>query len=292
MFFIVRLIPGTPAAAMLGPDASPEQIKELTHSMGLDGPLITQYISWILDVVRGDFGKSMTFGQPVIEVIANHALPTIALAVSSTVLSFALSIPLAVKAAANPRSFWARALTPLTAFGLAIPPFWLSLVLVLIFGVLLKALPVSGYVDLLSSPVGGIKYLILPIVALAAPQVALFVATLRESVSSELLSLYVRSARSKGVSENKILYRHVLRNSLLPAITVVSASFGYLLGGVIVIEMIFVVPGWGLTLYNGILARDYPLILGLTFVMAITFVIVNAVADILYMVADPKVRVQ
>lgn len=292
MFFIIHLIPGEPAAALLGPYATKAQIDELTHAMNLDGPLILQYFTWLANAVVGDFGTSITFAQPVLKVIIDHAVPTIFMALASTVLSVVLAVPLALKAAAKPRSVWARLLTPITAFGLAMPSFWFALVLVLIFGVFIKIFPVSGYVDLLSHPFEGLQYLVLPIVVLASHQVALFVATLRESISGELLNLYLRTGRAKGIKEKTLLYRHVLPNALLPVITVVGASFGYLLGGAIVLEMVFVIPGWGLTLYNAIQARDYPLILGLTLTMAVVFVIVNLIADLLYVLADPKVRVQ
>lgn len=292
MFFIIHLIPGKPAAALLGPYATKDQIDALTRQMNLDGPVILQYFTWLGNAVTGDFGKSITFAQPVLTVIVDHALPTIFMALASTVLSVVLAVPLALKAAAKPRSIWARLLTPITAFGLALPSFWLGLILVLVFGVFLRIFPVSGYVDLLSHPFEGLKYLVLPIIVLASHQVALFVATLRESISGELLNLYLRTGRAKGIKEKTLLYRHVLPNALLPVITVVGASFGYLLGGAIVLELVFAIPGWGLTLYNAIQSRDYPLILGLTLTMAVLFVIVNLIADLLYVLADPKVRVQ
>ncbi|PRZ42822.1 peptide/nickel transport system permease protein [Antricoccus suffuscus] len=292
MFFIIRLVPGQPATAMLGPYATQDQIDALTKAMHLDGPLILQYFGWITNAATGDLGTSITFSQPVTKVIIDHAVPTIFMAVASTIMSVALAVPLALKAAAKPRSLWARLLSPVTAFGLALPSFWLALMLVLFLGVFVEIFPVSGYVDLLSHPIEGLRYLVLPIVVLMSHQLALFVATLRESISGELLNLYLRTGRAKGVKERTLLYRHVLPNALLPTITVAGASFGHLLGGAIVLEMVFVIPGWGLTLYNGIQARDYPLILGLTLTIAVLFVIVNLIADLLYIVADPKVRVR
>ncbi len=292
MFFIIHLIPGSPAIALLGPYATKEQIADLTRSLGLDQPLLTQYVTWLGNVIHGDMGDSISFSQPVLTVIVDHATPTILLALGSTVISSAIAIPLAIRAAAKPRSVWARMVTPVTAFGLAMPSFWLALVLVLVFGVIFRVLPTSGYVDVWADPGQAIKYLILPIVVLIAHQAALFVATLRESMSGELLSLYLRSARAKGVKERGVLYRHALPNALLPAITVIGSSFGSVLGGVIIIETVFSIPGWGQLLYNGITSRDYQLIIGVTLVIAVVYVMVNLIADLLYLVADPRVRVR
>lgn len=292
MFFIIHLIPGNPAIALLGPYATQEQIEDLTRSLGLDQPLLTQYVTWLANVVQGDMGNSISFSQPVLSVIVDHVAPTILLALGSTLISSVIAIPLAIRAAAKPRSVWARLVTPVTAFGLAMPSFWLALVLVLVFGVIFGLLPTSGYVDFGTDPGEAIKYLVLPIVVLVAHQAALFVATLRESISGELLSLYLRSARAKGVKERAVLYRHVLPNALLPAITVVGSSFGNVLGGVIIIETVFSIPGWGQLLYNGILSRDYPLIIGVTLMIAVVYVLVNLVADLLYLAADPRVRVR
>lgn len=292
MFFIIHLIPGNPATALLGPYATQDQIVELTRSMGLDKPLWSQYLSWLGNVLRGDMGTSISFSQPVLGVVVSHVVPTLVLAVGSTVISLVIAVPLAVRAAAKPRSLWARLVTPVTAFGLAIPSFWLALVLVLIFGVLLKALPTSGYVDPGASPVDAVPFLVLPVVVLVAHQAALFTATLREGIAGELLSPYLRSARAKGIKERPVLYRHLLPNALLPAITVVGSSFGNVLGGVVVIETVFSIPGWGQLLYNGIQARDYPLIIGVTLMIAVVYVVVNLVADLLYVVADPRVRVR
>lgn len=292
MFFIIHLIPGNPATALLGPYATQDQIEDLTRSMGLDQPLWTQYLAWLGNVVQGDFGTSIGFSEPVLDVVADHVVPTLALAVGSTVISCAIAVPLAVRAAAKPRSLWARLVTPVTSFGLAMPSFWLALVLVLVFGVVLDLLPTSGYVDPGDDLVGSVPYLVLPIVVLVAHQAALFVATLREGISGELLSLYLRTARAKGIKERIVLYRHLLPNALLPAITVVGSSFGSVLGGVVVIETVFAIPGWGQLLFNGIQARDYPLIVGVTLMIAVVYVLVNLLADVLYLVADPRVRVR
>ncbi|MCZ2859298.1 ABC transporter permease [Blastococcus sp. VKM Ac-2987] len=292
MFFIIHLIPGNPAIALLGPYATQEQIADLTASMGLDQPLLTQYVTWLGNLVRGDMGESIAFSGPVLPVIFDHIMPTILLALGSTVISAAIAVPLAIHAAAKPRSLWARLVTPVTAFGLAMPSFWLALVLVLVFGVIFRILPTSGYVDFGTDPGQAVKYLVLPIVVLVSHQAALFVATLRESMSGELLGLYLRSARAKGVKERGVLYRHALPNALLPAITVIGSSFGNVLGGVIVIETVFSIPGWGQLLYNGITSRDYQLIIGVTLMIAVVYVLVNLIADLLYLVADPRVRVR
>jgi peptide/nickel transport system permease protein len=292
MFFIVHLIPGNPAVAMLGSYATDSQIHQLTHALGLDKPLWLQYVTWLGQLVHGNLGTSIEFQQSALPVILNHAIPTAILAVVTTAVSLLIAIPAALFAAARPRSLWARAVTPASVFGIAIPGFWLALLLVLVFSVELGWLPLSGWVAPSTDFGGFITHLILPVAVLVAGQAALFVRTLRESILGELLGLYLRTARAKGARENAVLVRHVLPNALLPLITVAATSLGTLLGGIVIIENIFVIPGVGNLLYQAIEARDYPLVEGITLLIALAYVVVNLLADLLYVAVDPRIRVR
>lgn len=291
IFFIVHLLPGNPAVALLGSFATKAQIASLSHSMGFDRSIWTQYGIYLNDLVHGNVGTSIQFHQPVLHVVFAHAGPTVLLAVVTTVISLVLAVPAAVFSAARPRSFWARAITPLSVFGIAVPGFWLALVLILIFGVTWQLLPIGGYV----SPADGfgafVLHLILPVVVLVAGQAALFVRTLRESILGELNELYLRTARAKGARDRIVLLRQALPNALLPIITVVATSLGTLLGGIVIVENIFVIPGLGALLLQAIESRDYPLIEGVTLVIAVAYVAINLIADLLYVVVDPRVRI-
>lgn len=292
MFFMVHLIPGNPAVAMLGSYATSSQIHQLTHSLGLDQPLWHQYTSWLGNLVQGNLGTSIEYEKSVSSVILNHAAPTAILAVVTTAVSLLIAVPAALFAAARPRSWWARSLTPLSVFGIAVPGFWLAMVLLIVFAVELRWLPLAGWVSPGTNFGQFITHLILPVVVLVAGQAALFVRTLRESILGELLRLYLRTARAKGAKEWRVLARHVLPNALIPLITVVATSLGTLLGGIVIIENIFTIPGLGATLFQAIEARDYPLVEGITLMIALAYVVLNLLADLLYVAVDPRIRVR
>jgi peptide/nickel transport system permease protein len=292
MFFMVHLIPGNPAVAMLGSYATASQIHQLTHALGLDQPLWSQYGTWLRHLVQGNLGTSLQYQRPALNVIADHVGPTAILAVITTFISLLVAVPVALLAAAKPRSIWAKGATPASVFGIAIPGFWLALILIIVFGVELRWLPLSGWVSPASDFGGFITHLVLPVAVLVAGQAALFVRTLRESILGELLRLYLRTARAKGAPERAVLVRHVLPNALLPLITVVATSLGMLLGGIVIIENIFVIPGLGELLYQAIEARDYPLVEGITLAVALAYVALNLLADLVYIAVDPRVRVR
>ena len=292
MFFVVHLLPGNPAVAMLGSYATEDQVRQLTHALGLDQPLLSQYGLWLGHVVKGNLGDSIGFQQPVTTVLAEHLGPTALLAVASTVISLVVSVPLAAYTAARPGSWWTRVLTPLSVFGIAVPNFWLALVLIIVFGVALRVLPIAGYVSPLTDLPSAVSHLILPVVVLVAGQAALFVRTLRESMLGELLALYPRTARAKGASERVVILGQLLPNALIPLLTVVGTSLGTLLGGIVIVENVFVIPGFGALLFQAINSRDYPLVEGITLAIALGYVLINLVVDLLYTAIDPRVRIR
>ncbi|GAB2776872.1 ABC transporter permease [Amycolatopsis magusensis] len=291
MFFVIRLIPGDPAQAILGPTARPSDVDALRESMGLNGTLWEQYLSWAGNVVQGDFGTSITYHAPVLGVVADHILPTLTLAVLSTVLSFFLSVAITSWQAVSPRNPVARALDRFSALGMAMPDFWISLVLVLVFSVTLRWFPSSGYENLFTDPATAVPALVLPLTVLVIGQTALFVLTLRESLLGELPLAYLRTARVKGLPERQVMLKHVLPNALMPLITQLGSNFAMLVGGIVIIESIFVVPGLGHLLMGAVSTRDFPLIQGVTLFVAVLFVLVNLLVDLSYALLDPKVRV-
>ncbi|WP_037305312.1 ABC transporter permease [Amycolatopsis orientalis] len=291
MFFVIRLIPGDPAQAILGPTARPSDVDALRESMGLNGTLWEQYLGWAGNVLQGDFGTSITYHAPVLGVVADHILPTLTLAVLSTVISFFLSVAITSWQAVSPRNPVARALNRLSALGMAMPDFWISLVLVLVFSVTLRWFPSSGYENLFTDPATAVPALVLPLTVLVIGQTALFVLTLRESLLGELPLAYLRTARVKGLSERQVMTKHVLPNALMPLITQLGSNFAMLVGGIVIIESIFVVPGLGHLLMGAVSTRDFPLIQGVTLFVAVLFVLVNLLVDLSYALLDPKVRV-
>jgi peptide/nickel transport system permease protein len=292
LFFVLHLIPGSPATNLLGEYATAEQIAALNERLGLDRPLGEQYLTWLANLLRGDLGYSFTQARPVTEVVAASVPPTMVVAVLATVLSTVIAIPLAVHAVRYPRSWVARALIPVASVGLAVPGFWLALILVLVFAVSLRWLPLSGYVSPFEDPLGAIPYLVMPLTVIVFHQVSLVAMTVRESLASETFQPYVRTARATGYREGAVMYRQVLPNALLPAVTVVGSSFSSLLGGVVIIETVFLIPGVGWVLNTAIQARDYNVILGLTLVSALVIVVVNLLVDLAYAFLDPRVRVR
>ncbi|NUT10023.1 MAG: ABC transporter permease [Nonomuraea sp.] len=291
MFFVIRLIPGDPAIAILGPTARPADVEALRQSMGLSGSLWEQYLSWLGNVAGGDFGSSITYHAPVVRVVVEHFVPTLTLAVISTVISFFVAVLITSWNAVSPRNPLARGFNLLSSLGMAIPDFWIALILVLVFAVSLRWFPSSGYTDVFADPVAGVPMLVLPVVCLVIGQSALFTLTLRESVLGELPQTYLRTARVKGLSERQVMLRHVLPNALMPLITQLGSNFAMMVGGIVIIESIFVIPGLGSLLMGAVSTRDFPLVQGVTLFVALMFVVVNLIVDLSYALLDPKVRV-
>ncbi|HWL59882.1 MAG TPA: ABC transporter permease [Microbacteriaceae bacterium] len=291
IFFIVRVIPGDAALAVAGDQATPEQVEAIREAMGLNVPLWQQYVTWFGQLLVGDFGTSTSFHTPVAPIILSHLLPTVTLALAATVLSIAITVPLSIGVALYPRNWLWRTVNRFTAVGIAVPEFWLALLLVTVFAVTFGAVPVSGWVNPFVDPAAGIPHLILPIVVLMVGQISTFALMLRDNLIGEMLQPYLRTARAKGARERRVFYRHALPNALLPAVTVVGNNLGTLLGGIVVLETIFVIPGLGSLLFQAVSTRDYAIIQGATIVIAIIFVVLNFIVDLIYLLLDPRVRV-
>ena len=284
VFLLAHIVPGDPVQQMLGEGARAEDMDQLRHALGLDAPILTQYGRYLSQVVRGNLGESFRYQQPVARVILSHYPATLELALLALLMCAAIAIPAGLTAAEKRGTTTDRAIGVFTLLGLSVPNFALGPVLILLFSVILGWLPVSGR--------GGLSHLILPAVTLGAALAAILTRMVRAAVMEELSSDYVRTARAKGLSESRVLFRHAFFNALIPILTILGLQFGTLLAGTIVTETIFSWPGIGRLAVTAIQARDYPLLQGCILLIAISYVVVNLITDFLYVVVDPRVRFQ
>ena len=282
VFLLAHIVPGDPVAQMLGEGARAEDLTQLRHALGLDLPLPVQYGRYLAGVLHGNLGESFRFQQPVLKVVAEHYPATLELAIVALLICALIGIPAGVLAAHKRGERTDHAVGVLTLFGLSVPSFALGPVLILLFSVVLGLLPVSGR--------GGVSHLILPAFTLGAALAAILTRMVRTSVIEELSADYVRTARAKGVSESGVLFRHALRNALIPILTILGLQFGTLLAGTIVTESIFSWPGIGRLAVQAIGARDYPLLQGCILLIAVSYVFVNLLTDLVYALVDPRVR--
>ena len=282
VFLLIHIVPGDPVEQMLGEGANLSQIAELRHALGLDQPLLTQYGHYLGQIVRGDLGPSFKFQAPVRQVIFERYPATLELAFLALLVCAALAIPAGVWAAYRRGSNADRAVGVFSLLGLAVPNFALGPLLIVLFSIQLGWLPVSGR--------GGVLNYILPAVTLGAALAAILTRMVRGAMLEELSSDYVRTARAKGLPTSVVLVRHALRNALIPIITILGLQFGTLLAGTIVTETIFSWPGIGRLTVQAISSRDYPLLQGCILVIALSYVLVNLLTDVLYALIDPRVR--
>lgn len=284
VFLLAHIVPGDPVQQMLGEGARLEDVQQLRHTLGLDLPLPEQYVKYLSNVVRGNLGESIRFQQPVTRVILDHFPATLELAIVALLVCAAIGIPAGILAAHRRGSATDHAVGVFTLFGLSVPNFALGPVLILIFSVFTGWLPVSGR--------GGIPHLILPAITLGAALAAILTRMVRTSVIEELSSDYVRTARAKGLPERAVLFRHAFRNALIPILTILGLQFGTLLAGTIVTEKIFSWPGIGRLAVQAIDSRDYPLLQGCILLIALSYVAVNLLTDLVYAFVDPRVRLE
>jgi len=290
IFLIIHITPGDPASSILGMEATEEEIARLNAELGLDRPIAEQYVRWVVGLFRGDLGDSIFMRMPVSQAIAEHIGPTLSLALLAELFALVLAIPFGVLAAWKRGSLADYALMGATLLGMAVPSFLLGLLLMLAFGVKLGWLPVAGYKPLSAGLAEHLKFLILPAVSLGAIQAALIARMTRASVLDILNLPFVRTARSKGLGEAKVVGKHALRNALLPILTVIGQTFGTLVTGAVVVESIFNIPGLGQLILNSIERRDYAVIQGVVLIVTLIYVAINLIVDLLYGAVDPRVR--
>jgi peptide/nickel transport system permease protein len=289
VFFIVRLVPGDPATAILGIRASPEAIAVVREDLKLNDPIWVQYGDWLAGVVRGDLGVDYNSHEPIRDKLMTRLPVTLELALLSMVLSALMAIPLGILAATR-RGAADHGATALGLVGISIPDFWLGVMLVLLMSLVLGWLPSSGYTPLRESVWGNLSHMILPAFTLALNLAAVLTRTTRAAVLDVLNRQYVRTARAKGLKERAVVAGHVLQNAAVPIITVMGLQLGYVLGGAVIIEQIFALPGVGRMTLNAVMERNYPVIQGAVLLIALIFMLVNILTDSLYAVLDPRVR--
>ena len=291
-FALIRLVPGDPVSVVLGPDvrATPEQIANIRATYGLDDPAPVQYARWLGRVMQGDLGTSFRTGRSLSQELALRLPVTVELTVLAAVLGTIPALLVGVLAAVRRNSGADYAATVSTLLGVSMPNFLLATLLVLVFSIWLRWLPPLGYVELAKDPLGNLKTMLLPALSLGLPFAAILMRITRSSVLEVLGHDYVRSARAKGLPGAGVLGRHVLPNAAIPVITVAGIQIARLLGGAVIVETIFGLPGLGRYVYDAISMRDYPVVQGVTLVVAVAFVLVSLLVDVLYAVVDPRLR--
>jgi peptide/nickel transport system permease protein len=287
---IMQLVPGDPAAIIAGQSASDVDVARVREALGLDRPFIERLWEWYVGLAHGDLGQSLLLNRPVTQAIAERVPVTLALAGFALFLTIALGVPCGVIAALRPNSWIDQAVLTFALLGVSIPNFWLSLMLIVLFGVMLDWLPAGGYIAFGDDPIGWARCLILPGFSLALLQVGLLARITRSTMLEVLRQDYVRTARAKGLPAFMVIGKHALKNVMIPVITVIGISFGLLLSGSVVIETVYSIPGMGRLLANAIFGRDYPVIQGGLLLTAAVLVGLNLVVDLLYAVLDPRVK--
>jgi peptide/nickel transport system permease protein len=290
VFGLTRFTPGDPVRVLLGEDARPEQVQALRRHLGLDRPLVVQFALWVGRAVRGDLGVSYFNRLPVRHIIAQHIGPTVMLSVLAITVALCIGIPVGVVSAVFRNSWLDQASLALALLGAAVPSFWLGLSLIVVFAVGLGWLPSSGFKPLTEGLWPSVRHLLLPALALGLPNSALIIRFVRSSLLDVIGADYVRTARAKGLAERVVIFRHALRNALVPILTVVGLTFAALMGGAVVTETVFAIPGIGQLVVSSVLRRDYPVIQGVTLVVTTSYVMINLLVDLSYLAVDPRVK--
>ena len=289
-FLIIQLVPGDPARIILGINADQAKVAELRHIMGLDRPLLAQYGTWLWSLLHGDLGESYITGQSVMEAVLERLPRTLTLAGAALLIALLIALPLGIISAVRPRSPMDYSAMLFSQVGVSIPDFWMGIMLILIFSLTLRWLPPSGYVALTEDPVEWLRHLILPAVTVGIISGSVITRFVRSSMLETLHQDYVRTARSKGLGEPRIVSHHVLKNAFIPVITVIGLQLAALLGGVVIVEVIFAWPGVGRLALDAVQRRDYPMVQGAVLFIALSFAVINLVVDLLYAYLDPRIK--
>lgn len=289
-FVLIRLAPGDPAAVLAGPDASTEDLAQLRTALGMDQPLPVQLVKWYARLAQGDLGQSIFLRRPVVQAVVERLEPTLLLTLWGTVLSILIGVPAGIVSARHHNTAVDQSFMALALVGLSIPNFLLGLVMILVFGVWLGWLPVSGYVPLDEGVWRNLRSLLMPAVSLGLVQSALVARITRSSMLDVLREQYILSGRAKGLSERAVVYKHALKNAIIPTLTVIGITVALLIGGAVVIETVFNIPGVGRLIISAVLRRDYPVVQGVVLLIALTYTVINLLVDLAYLVIDPRIR--
>jgi ABC-type dipeptide/oligopeptide/nickel transport system permease component len=309
-FSLIHLAPGDPVRTMLGQHATQQEIDDIRAKYGLDQPLYVQYFIWLSHVLQGDLGRSILSHEQVTTEIASRFPNTIELAIAAMIFAILIGVVAGIISATKQYSVADYTVMGIALFGISMPVFWLGIMLMMIFGVFLGWLPIGGRIDLLlpftritgfmvidsiitgngTALISVLRHLILPAIALGTIPMAIIARTTRSSMLEILRQDFIRTERAKGLSERKVIYKHAIRNAMVPVVTVIGLNFGLLLSGAILTETVFSWPGVGRLVVDSVYARDYPLVIGCILVFALVFVIVNLITDLLYTYIDPRIR--
>jgi peptide/nickel transport system permease protein len=289
IFLVLEVVPGDPAQFMLGLNATPEAVANLRHTLGLDGPLVERYFAWVLGLLHGDFGISYTYKVPVSGLIADRIWISLPLAIYALALSTLVAFPVGILAAVRRNSATDVTIMGATQVGVAVPNFWFAMLLVLLFAVTLHWFSAGGFPGW-QDPLMALKALTLPAIALALPQASILARVMRSSLLDTLGEDYIRSARAKGLSQGQTLWRHALRNALIPVLTIIGLQFSFLLAGAIIIENVFFLPGLGRLVFQGITSRDLIVVKSVVMLLVFAVILVTFLVDVTYALVDPRLR--
>ncbi len=289
IFAVIEVIPGDPAAFMLGVNARPDTIAALRAEMGLDQSVVTRYFDWVTGLLRGDFGQSWTYKTPVADLIADRIWVSLPLAIYALILSTLIAFPAGIYAASQRGGPGDITIMGATQLGVAIPNFWFAMILVLIFAINLRWFSAGGFPGW-DDPLQAIKALTLPAIALALPQAAILARVMRSSLLDMLGEDFIRTARAKGLTRRQALWRHAVRNALIPVLTIIGLQFSFLLAGGIIIEQVFFLPGLGRLIFQSISARDLIVVESVVMLLVFTVIVVNFAVDLAYAAVDPRLR--
>ena len=290
VFLMLRLTPSDPAAIIAGDNANTEQVEEIRRRLGLDQPIVTQFVIWMKEILRGNLGESFFFKKQVVELIADRIEPTLSLALFTILIAVLVAVPLGVLAAYRHGTWIDRIVMGFSVLGFSVPVFVIGYMLIYVFAIELNWFPVQGYQRLAVGVGGWAQRLILPSLTLSVIYVALIARITRTSVLEVMNEDYIRSARAKGQTEGKVLVRHALANAAVPIVTVIGLGIALLIGGVVVTESVFTIPGLGRLTVDAVLARDYPTIQAVILLFSLVYVLINLMVDLAYTFFDPRIR--
>lgn len=289
LFVLINLLPGDAAMGMVTEGASEDYINRIRAEMGLDQPPVTRYFKWLGNILRGDFGKSLISNQQVSVKLAQRLPVTLEITLVAILISLVIAVPLGILSAVRRGSVFDMLGSFVSMLGIAMPSFWMGMLMVLLFSVTLNLLPASGFVPFAKDPIGNLRSIIMPAICIGVP----FAATVMRQTRSALLEVmeqdYVTTAYAKGLKGRVVIWKHALRNALIPVVTVVTMQIGRLIGGAVVTETVFALPGVGREIVDAILSRDYPVVMGMILVVAALVVVTNALVDVLYILIDPRI---
>ena len=292
VFTGVRMIPGDPARVLAGTDADEAGLQEIRVKYGLTDPIPVQYIRWLTLALQGDLGESIRTREPVVKTVATKLPITMQLAAFSLVIAIGIAIPAGIFSAIRRNTVWDLLANAVSLCGVSIPSFWLGIMLILFLSVRLHVLPASGFVPFFDDPLGNLQRMVMPAFVLGAALAAVLMRQTRNSMIEVMSANYIRTAYSKGLAERVVVFRHALRNGLIPIVTILGIQMGTLMGGAVVTEQIFVVPGFGRLIVEAVFTRDYPLVQGVVLITASAYVLINLLVDVSYSLMNPRIRVK